>query len=853
MKKKHFMMCALLLASLSATAQINSEGINRGFRHPGGFHSQEDFERVKQQIAEGQSVVTKAYNALVEWAKTNTDTSPGATTEIIRNNGSPNNTKNTAYRLQLAYKYALLWNLTGEAKYGDIAVNILNTWASVCKRVTGDTNAALASGLQGYQFAQVAEIMRSYEGWKEEDFNKFKKWMLDVFYSGNIRFLYTRNAVNPGGYWSNWGLANALSVMSIGVLCDDVYVYNVGSSFIKYDMVPENPKCNPNYKHTEWWDYTQEPYASYPVVLEDADGQYRDNGYNEYLGNFVYKLHQDERGVDIHGDGKLWLGQMQELGRDQGHNTMTVGEIADICQTAWSQDDDIWSWMGNRLAAGLECTALYNFDKECEVPFTKYHYKSDNSVNNRSEYSLLEASSGSRGQYRPVWYRVIGHYEGVKGMKMDYSRKMAESNTADLDEGGVDHLGFTHLMSVIPARTDGKRLTYLEPYVVVDGKEQHKSCCSNLNVGTTVTLKAVVPETETGGSWSWNLGNDVNAQDSKTNELTVTPAKSNIYRVTYKAPNGTVSTQMFSIAVHGDCCADPVQKYFYVSHSEDKTYDGWKTESQATIFSGSTITLSCQAGSNAGTWRYYVKNAKGDECNLNGGMTIEKDTTVYAEYTNEGGATSVDSIRFLTLRIGEAITANKNQVPEGDYYLKKRGTNLYWTNPKIAGAGVSPVLEEKLQDDDETQIWTLALDGEHYKLTSKFDGRYINEKAQFHTNAYSPEWNTYDLYDDGSGNVVFQITQLAATGSKWSLGDYYFWNWKDDKVEVDKSRTEITSYEDFIFTLIPTGGTDGIDVVENGGNRFHDSLYYDLQGRGFRTKPSAKGIYVKDGRKVLVK
>jgi hypothetical protein len=51
----------------------------------------------------------------------------------------------------------------------------------------------------------------------------------------------------PGHYWSNWGLCNALCLISIGVLCDDVFLYNQGISYMKYDQTntwkatPEKP------------------------------------------------------------------------------------------------------------------------------------------------------------------------------------------------------------------------------------------------------------------------------------------------------------------------------------------------------------------------------------------------------------------------------------------------------------------------------------------------------------------------------------------------------------------------------------------------------------------------------------
>lgn len=838
----------LVTCTCTCYAQITANALDRGFIHPGGLHSKQDFDRIRRQVSENEPTVKKAYDALIAWGKSNKDTGAGATEEIVR--GKTNNTGNAAHRVKLAYKYALLYNLTNETKYADIAINILNTWAKVCKRVTGDTNAALAYGLQGFQFAQVGELMRDYAGWSRDDFEAYRKWMLRVFYSGNQYFLYVRNGMNPGGYFSNWGLANAMSMISIGILCDDVYIYNQGVSFIKYDMVPENNQCK-NYRHDTWWDYTKAPYKDYPAIQEDAEGNFRDNGYNEYIGNLVMALHEDKRGVDIYGNGSLWLGRMQELGRDQGHNVMSVGVIADICQTGWNQGDDIWGWMGNRLAAGIECTALYNYDKECDVPYKKYHYRYDNSAGNYSDYTVSYASSASRGHNRPIWNRIVSHYEGIKGIKMNYSRLLAESDNSDLDEfTGVDHFGLTKLTSIIPARNDGKRPIYLEPYIEINGERIHRSSINNIAIGSTITMIAQIPDNAVSGTWKWNMGNDTDAKPSSTNTLTINPKKSNIYRVTYKAVDGTTSTQLFGIAVSGDCYPDPIKKYFYVSNQEQKEYDGWKSDAQATIYKGSQTTLSCQAGSNTGKWRYFVKDEHNVTFDVSSPFTIDNDTTIYVEYINDGGAVSHDSIRFITVKEGQKIIAHKNQVYEGDYYLQKKGTSLFWTNSKVVGNGISPVLEEKRMDD-ATQIWTLTLDEGQYKLVSKYDGRYINEKAQFHTNAYSPEWNTYNIYTDDDMNAAFQITGLAATGSKWSLGDSYFWYWNNGFLTVDKSHNTIRNYDDFIFTLIPVDITLGIKNIKSNDDNV---IVYDLQGRRMDISYSRKkGIYIKNGKKIIIR
>ena len=45
-------------------------------------------------------------------------------------------------------------------------------------RDDGDTNKSLASGIYGYQLAQAAELVRDYEGWKSEEFEEFKRYMM---------------------------------------------------------------------------------------------------------------------------------------------------------------------------------------------------------------------------------------------------------------------------------------------------------------------------------------------------------------------------------------------------------------------------------------------------------------------------------------------------------------------------------------------------------------------------------------------------------------------------------------------------------------------------------------------------
>ena len=64
-----------------------------------------------------------------------------------------------------------------------------------------------------------------------------------------------------------------------------------------------------------------------------------------------------------------------------------------------------------------------------------------------------EISAASRGQQRPVWELVLGHYAGRRGLDAPWVRQMAESVRPEggggdygSASGGYDQLGFGTLM-----------------------------------------------------------------------------------------------------------------------------------------------------------------------------------------------------------------------------------------------------------------------------------------------------------------------------------------------------------------------------------------------------------------------
>jgi hypothetical protein len=153
-------------------------------------------------------------------------------------------------------------------------------------------------------------------------------------------------------------------------------------------------------------------------------------------------------------------------------------------------------------------------------------------------------NAGSRGQTRPYWARVIGHYEGVMGVKMQYSEMALQQ--LGIDGGGTgstaaanDHLGYSrphlHLRRRIappggspdapeprhhhptdPATGELGGLTKpTPPSTTLRGARHRPHALARLPDGEADT-----------GRWAWNTG-------EQTREISIVADRSTSHRATY--------------------------------------------------------------------------------------------------------------------------------------------------------------------------------------------------------------------------------------------------------------------------------------------------------------------------------
>lgn len=414
------------------------------FQHPGMLHTEQDFTFVKAKVEAGAQPWKDAYAHLSQSAYAQSTYTASPVKLLARLDATnwqstyPNDYSNYTHLMRdaaAAYQLALRWKISGDQQYATAGIGILNSWANTC---TGyivnssgdfiDPNEYLIA-IQVYQLANAAEILRTSDKWVSTDFDKYKAWMVDVFYPHLSKFLslHGDQTACPLHYWLNWDLAALTGVLSIGILTEDNAKINEAIHYF------ENGVGSGNINN------------AVPFTAQDPDSQ------------------------EI-------LGQCQESGRDQGHATLCVSLMGVFCQMAKNIGVDVLTYADNRALAMCEYVAKYNYgdieakDKNnkgwlmsdfkypvSSLPFTTY----TNCSGSWTSMSYEEHKSGneSRGTSRPAWelidrlatdYGLSDIYTKmwVSKMRANAARGNSDGGGGDYgpDSNGFDQLGFGTLM-----------------------------------------------------------------------------------------------------------------------------------------------------------------------------------------------------------------------------------------------------------------------------------------------------------------------------------------------------------------------------------------------------------------------
>jgi hypothetical protein len=188
------------------------------FQHPMTVTSAREIAIVKERIAKGFEPQATAYKKLLEAAEGQLSFIPDPPDSMYVMGGYEKNSNlavnrawlwrncNAAYTLTLAYTY------TGNIKYADKAIEVLNVWAQKGTVFTGqDRGLQLGSYFSPMLYA--ADLLHFYGGWKSEDRDHFKKWWVENCLVHTRDVMLTR--------FNNWKDAGILGSMAAAVVFED--------------------------------------------------------------------------------------------------------------------------------------------------------------------------------------------------------------------------------------------------------------------------------------------------------------------------------------------------------------------------------------------------------------------------------------------------------------------------------------------------------------------------------------------------------------------------------------------------------------------------------------------------------
>lgn len=245
---------------------------------------------------------------------------------------------------------AVEWHVTGNEAYAQCAARILTAWGNTLKTANDELFQYPCRAM-----IAAAEMLRNsdgtfYEGWKPTDRDLFLSKVRNVMVPAGRKFCSYYNT-HP-----SWFTPAALVVLGAGVLLDDEAIYNEG----------------------------------YRLMLDES-----------HWGT-------------MYGGSIEPNGQMREMGRDNVHGGLTLGDITQACLFAWNQGDDLFAEGGDRLLKGMEYWCKYNTG-HTDVAYAPLDCSG---LDNATGYSFYYISTHNNGfRLRPdacSFEAVYHHYKEVK-------------------------------------------------------------------------------------------------------------------------------------------------------------------------------------------------------------------------------------------------------------------------------------------------------------------------------------------------------------------------------------------------------------------------------------------------------
>jgi len=165
------------------------------------------------------------------------------------------------------------------------------------------------------------------------------------------------------------------------------------------------------------------------------------------------------------------------------------------------------------------------------------------------------------------------------------------------------------------------------------------------------------------------------------------------------------------------------------------------------------------------------------------------------------------------------------------YIMDSHGRCL--TNTQPGSEGGVPQFQAKSERPKASQQWTLTLDEEQGRvdLRSVVDGRYVNEKGEFGTNQFYPDWNTYEFFAKGDSYAI-------RNGGSAGKG---YWAVSGDRIVKAGEGWDDMQY---LFRIVDVdGASSSIGLPAADESEIIAREFYDIAGRRMAAAPD-KGIAI---------
>ncbi|SJZ75847.1 Alginate lyase [Chitinophaga eiseniae] len=186
------------------------------FVHPGLLHSREDLQRMGAAVARKRSPIYEGYLVFEKSFFSHYNYPTKGPLAVVGRNPTVGQADYDS-DANAAYQNALMWAVTGDKRYAQTAIRIIDAWSGMLQSITG-RDAVLMAGLGPFKMINAAEIIRySDAGWSDVAVKRAEQHFLRVIYPVVAEFAPFANG--------NWDDAALKTVMAIGIFCNDHEIF----------------------------------------------------------------------------------------------------------------------------------------------------------------------------------------------------------------------------------------------------------------------------------------------------------------------------------------------------------------------------------------------------------------------------------------------------------------------------------------------------------------------------------------------------------------------------------------------------------------------------------------------------